>query len=590
VKHPCPRYEPELSAYVDGETTPALRAEIETHLRLCSPCRAAVDQLKGVSLVLRRWDAHETRYATSTGFRNRVLSKLGGAPEISSAAVRWRIAAGLALVAAGAGTFALLRRGDAAPSEAEIAALRADVKRLEAALASRGAAPGAREPAASEPIERLGPLTEVVRRPTEDESPASAPGVVEVWEQHGDERILSDAVRDHDEFTRARQIAALTEQVRKIEADRAENSAELVTSAPPPVTSGLAVFLGEVRVAEGNFPAFEQVQVWPIELASAGAAARPAAMSCSDAIARNVLTVIESVSAETVVAENKDATKAVLVLAGDVLAGGRRDRVARQDVLIAPGERTSIPTYGSGRSHPSSTKSFRRSDGVATPEQRALAAADRALVAGGVDQAVFDASVDRTVKALGSNGLRGSLDNLYTNPSVAFRAEQLTKPFKKRLDSPTVVGFAFAVGSQILGVETFGDHATFMDHRARLLQSYVLSVLAMDSLGGDTPSRADFAKVLDVARQGVFHAEVATGSGTLSVFRGLDGDAFGFGLLDGTHVVHSVVFTGLPADADGQGGRLGRRGRDGTSPLDGGRGASAPGRGNGGGGDPTEAK
>ena len=65
MKHPCPRYEPELSAYVDGETAPELRAEIETHLRLCAACRAAVTQLKGVSIVLRRWDAHETRYATT---------------------------------------------------------------------------------------------------------------------------------------------------------------------------------------------------------------------------------------------------------------------------------------------------------------------------------------------------------------------------------------------------------------------------------------------------------------------------------------------------------------------------------------------
>ena len=589
-QHPCPRYEPDLSAYLDGETTPEQRAEIDTHLRLCAACRSAVGQLKGVSLVLRRWDAHETRYATTEGFRNRVLSKVSASPETSSAALRWRIAAGFALVAAGAGAFAMLQR-DAGPGAREYAELRDDVQRLRAELDRRAAASRDGDASASEPVKRLDPLSPIVERPTPDDQPAAGPAVAEVWEQHGDERILSDAVRDYDEFGRERRHFALVEeQMKRLEESRREAPADSVTSAPPPVASGLALFLGEVRVAPGNFPSFKGVQVWPIELASADAARRPGAVSCSDAIRLEILTVVEGASTETVIAENKDAMRPVLVLAGDVLAGGRKDRVARQDVIVAPGERTSIPTYGSGRAHPSVTKKFRRSDGVAPPELRALAAADRALVASGVDQAVFDESVERTVKSLASTERRGSLDNLYTNPSLGLQAEGYTKHFEQRLNSPTIVGFAFACGSQILGVEAFGDHATFADHRARLLKSYVLAVLATDRREGETPSRDDVASVLDAARKGVFHADFATGAGTLSVFRGLDGASFGFGLLDGPRVVHSVLFTGLPADAGDPAGRTGRRGRDGSSPLDGGRSGTAPGRGAAGSGEPTEAK
>lgn len=591
MKTPCPRYEPDLSAYLDGETTPEQRAEIDTHLRLCAACRSAVLQLKGVSLVLRRWDAHETRYATTEGFRNRVLSRVSSAPESSSAALRWRIAAGFALVAAGAGTFAMLQRGGSGPTAAEVAALRDEVQRLKADLGRVAGAAGGGDASASEPVERLGPLSPIVQRPAPDDQPAAGPAVAEVWEQHGDERILSDAVRDHDEFARERRHFALVEeQMKRLEESRREVPEDAVTSAPPPVASGLALFLGEVRVATGNFPSFKGVQVWPIELASSGVARRPVAVPCSDAIELGILTVVEGASTETVIAENKDAMRAVLVLAGDVLAGGRQDRVARQDVLVAPGERTSIPTYGSGRAHPAVTKKFRRSDGVALPELRALAAADGALVASGVDQAVFDESVERTMKSLASTERRGSLDNLYSNPQLGLQAEGYTKHFEQRLDSPTVVGFAFSAGSHILGVEAFGDHATFADHRARLLKSYVLAVLASDRREGESPSRDDVAKVLDAACKGVFHADVATGAGTLSVFRGLDGASFGFGLLDGSRVVHSVLFTGLPAEAGDPAGRTGRRGRDGSSPLDGARGGTAPGRGAAGSGEPTEAK
>ena len=98
MNHPCPRYEPELSSYVDDELSPADRAEFDTHLRACEPCRAAVQQLRSVSRTLRRWDASETRYAISTGFRNRVFAEIE-ADVAPRRRVAWRAVAAVGLVA-----------------------------------------------------------------------------------------------------------------------------------------------------------------------------------------------------------------------------------------------------------------------------------------------------------------------------------------------------------------------------------------------------------------------------------------------------------------------------------------------------------
>lgn len=587
MSHPCPRHEPELSAFIDGELGPAVHAEVESHLRVCAACRAAVAQLRGVSRALRRWDAQETRYATSTGFRNRVLSKLGAPEERPAAVAAWRAAAAVALVAAGAGGFALLAPRFAPPRD-DLDRLLARVGRLEETV-GEPAPPAARAPAEPARIERVDPIEGVVAEewPLESAVPAAPP---ESWEVRGDERFLSEALAEFDDYTRDRRTLSLVERMRA--ESRAQPAEAGVTAAAPP-PSPLATFLGEVRVVTDNLPSFEQVQVWPIELAGSGDRG-PRAFACGDALGSNVLRVTEGPTNETVLAVNNDKSRPVLVLAGDVLMGGRQDRVAREDVLIAPGERLSISTYPSGSergngTRKSSYREFVRSGGLATPDLRAIAAADRVFESG-VSPDAFSAAVAQTLASLSSQGTLGSLDNLYYNPNVAAQAERIVKKFLKRLDAPNVVGFAFAAGSRVLGVEVFGDHRTFADHRDRLLQSYVLGVLSMDRRVGEPAGREEAAAALVRAAKGIHQPGPATGA-SLSIFRGADGVSYGYGLVDGTRVVHAVVFPGFPPGGDPSASRGPRRGPgDSNAPFD--RGGPAPGGATRGGasGDGVEAR
>jgi len=566
VNHPCPRYEPELSAYIDAETPPERRVEIETHLRACEPCRLAVARLRGVSRTLRRWDAQETRYATSTGFRNRVFAKLGADEGAPPANFAWRSVAAVALVAVGATGFALVAPRLGGGDDVGLRRLEDQVARLEAVVRPRPAAArsvdGAPTPAAAADVARVEPLAPVVAPVVADDSSAAPETAADVYEQRGGRSFLREALPDHEDYARERDKLGLLEELqRKMQALQAEKASQPDrTTQAAPAPSPLATFLGELRVASGTFAPCEDVQVWPIESTGARAAEGVRPVACEKAIAQRMLNVTESTARESVVVENTDAKKRpVLILAGDVLVGGRQDRVAREDALIGAGEQTSIPTYGSGGVRGTTRYThFTSCSGIAPQALRALVAADRALLAGGLTEDRFDDYVADTVKSLSSPQRLGSLDNLFSNPQLVRTTDEYASKLEKRLDAPNVVGFAVSAGSRLLGAEVFGDHATLLEHRARLLRSYVLAAIAVSPdgtrLDGAPPSRDAVVALVASSPKSVYHAGTSSGYGTLAVFRGVEGYPFGFGLLDGNHVIHAALFTSVPPAPEPAGG------------------------------------
>jgi hypothetical protein len=608
VNHPCPRYEPELSAYLDGESTPALRVEIETHLRACEPCRAAVAQLRGVSRVLRRWDAQETRYATSSGFKNRVFTKIGVEDAAPAGRFAWRAAAAAALVAAGATGFALVAPRLRQEDDADIRSLAGEVAKLEQTIRSRpsaGRAEGDATPRdAAADVERVEPLRSTISPVAEDDAPAAPEPAPEVYEQRGGRSYLRDALPEHEDFARERDKLGLLEEMLKMQESRGAKAAEPNrTTQAAPAPSPLQTFFADLRVASGSFTPFERmekVQVWPIEATTSRPSDPARPLTCEKSISRpkNGLRATERYSRDSVVVEveNQDAKRSVLILAGEVLVGAHQDRVAREDALIGPGDTVSIPTYGSGSALVrTSYFNYTSCSGIAPQGLRALVAADRALLTGELGQDRFGEYVADTVKSLASPQGRGSLNNLFSNPQLVAKAEPSPKSLEKRLDAPNVVGFAVTAGSRVLGVEVFGDHATFVDHRARLLQSYALAAIALSPdgtrLDGATPSRDAVAALVASSQTGVFQTCTTSGYGTLTVFRGVQSGPFGFGLLDGSHVVHASMFTSVP-DAPEGGGRAGshRGGGESSSAAEGSHSGGTRGGSSGGGEGATDSK
>jgi len=581
----CARIEPELSAFLDGELTGEQARIVAAHLDHCPDCAASVDRLRAVGSVLRRWDADETRYATTNAFRARVLACVGAyssdaqdvPPAFPQSAHSQRTSGPrLVLVRAAAAALVIVSVG-AAYSLSRPATDTVDLARLEhsilAALEKRNAAEAlspVAEPeragaalavgAAPAWIARLAPLGTVVT-PAGDMPVAETAGglpVPEIFEEHGDVRILQDAFPLWDRAQREASELALREDVQRLEADRIA-AQDLPTTDESPITP-LGRYLGSLQVAKGPYSPYQQVQVWPIVRHGGGdAQAQVAApLAADEALGFKALRVTDGAQADTLFLENTDRRgRSVLVLAGDVFHGGRRDRVAMEDVLLLPGQERHVRALGTGDARRGSRRRFSRSDGLAP--QRI-----RALLAQGVDQSMLDRRVAGILPQLGLASGNGSLDEISSNDQLVSRADDHVRALSQRLDGDTVVGFAIAAGGDLLGIEVFPDHGSFTAMRARTLRSHVLEALSRPRLVGEPPTRDSVVTALRLSGRAanVGAANVGTG-GDVTAFVDPEAGLGGYGLLSSGSVYHAVIFDG---DGLGTSGGAGTRSR--LGPLD----------------------
>lgn len=601
----CAAIESELSSWLDGELAADAAARVEAHVRQCPACAAEVAALQRVGHVLRRWDADESRSAPSYGFRNRVLARLGLAADVLGPAadravapsgrpapeVRWAWLRTGATAAAAAGvaalaTYAALRPAPSVPAP-DVAALRREIaatvrSEIERARIVDAPAPGVT--AASAPP-RTAPYEPVVGRPAEgDGAPFGPPEPEERWEVLGDGAILRDARPAYDAYDAERRRLYFEERLARVESSH--RSAGGATTSAGPALTPVAAFLAATSVSDVAFPPFERLQVWPIEVASPPPpGVRP--LTADDAFRSSALTVREDAEG-VVVATNADPrSRPVLLLAGDVLRGGRRDRVVREELFIAAGQSVVVPTFGSGRARErTSHRNFFRSGLVAPTDLRAIVGV--ALLGGPVGQGDVDEVVRSSVIGFGSNGTDGSLDNLWVNVELQAEVGRIVGAFRSRLERPNVVGFAVAVGPRLLALEVCGDAETFRAVRDRALQSHVLYALSRssDEVAGPPPEASAVTALLERASRAVYDLPATSGEGTISVFRSAqDQDGvFGHGLVARGRVVHAVAYAGVPAGEAaavagrgragrvrlGDGGRLGGPGASPTGPTRGG--------------------
>jgi hypothetical protein len=556
---PCDHFEPELSAFLDGELPATEHGAVGAHVEACAPCASELDRLRAVGVVLRRWDAEETRYATTHAFRSRVLSRLDSEPGstiVAPAGTRTPVGAPapagrLLLIRAAAAAVVVLAAG-AAVSLAwpqshngsldrlahELAAWRADrLEQRDAETTTTATLPT--EDAAPVPsIPRVGSWRPVVT-PVEDTSgtPSETVAAPEIWEEHGPDRIVQDAFGHYDRFQQERRELELLEELRRAQAT-ASVATERPTHDSAPVTP-LGRYLGTLQVAEGSYAPFQQVQVWPIVLDGAATTTDAAPMTADEALALKALRVREGDG--TLVVENRDRRgRSVLVLAGDVFHGGRRDRVVAEDVLLEPGQTRSVRALATGDEHRTRRRTFSRSDGLAPHRVRAL-------LARGAGQAIVDRTVAASLPTLGVAGGDGSIASIFDNDQLFSRADRYVRALLPRLERERVVGFAVAAGDDLLGIEVFSDHATFASLRTRALRSYVLEALARPRLVGEAPEREAVVSALRLAGR----AANSGTSGEVAAFLDPEASVGGYGLVTDSLVRHAVVFAGEQVGADG---------------------------------------
>ncbi len=192
-------------------------------------------------------------------------------------------------------------------------------------------------------------------------------------------------------------------------------------------------------------------------------------LTLDESRARGVLTVLErpQASVPDLIAENRGKTH-VLLLAGEILIGGKQNRVLREDLLLPPhsGPRNiAVYCVEQGRWN-EGRKDFESRGSVVQPSVRSqvLQKAEQSRIWSGV------AAASRSVAAPSATG---SYQAIYDKPEVKAHLEHTTRSFEPAV-APTAVGAAVFVGPNLAGVDCFHAPGLFAREWPKLLRAYAL--------------------------------------------------------------------------------------------------------------------
>ena len=194
----------------------------------------------------------------------------------------------------------------------------------------------------------------------------------------------------------------------------------------------------------------------------------------------------------------------LLLLAGEVVSGGKQDRIIGKDRIVPPGAEPlplSVFCVEHGRWNGGSDK-FQASGTIVHPSVREKAAVDQsqsqvwAAVRGGAPMASSHARSGSATAAaappavsrgdvdavIASNAPTMSYKQIYESPrvgrSVEEMAGQLQRRFERAAKEHNVIGVVVAFGGEVAWSDVFASSALFESYWPKLLRSYAVEALS----------------------------------------------------------------------------------------------------------------
>ncbi len=626
----CTRWEPEISALLDGELAGPDAAAVEAHVRSCPACAVRARDLAAVGRTLRSLYASAPAVPVSPGFRARVLSRtapdrrsnrpvpLKSAPTHAAPAasrrrtIPWaRVRSLLPAVAAAASFVAVLSAGallgrvlvPAAPglpgADPAVAGVRAvtvgellaaagrhrlqgrtDLERREV-LAAWGLSPddpSVRQACAAafgfDPWDLPSPAPGVPFLPgnrTAAVPPdgAGAGGETASSDLDGPDLLIGtlrfESPGAYDAYAAFRERSEALEMARaaRDEALHGDTTTVAATRREPaagdPLSRALASLTVGAPVGGDGSASFQGITVFPLRSGAAEHLPSPEpTLSLPEALETGRAEALENPGRgdSTVLVSNLDATRPLLVLAGEVLKGGRADRMVTRDVLLAPGARgVPVGVYsvlaGRGASRSYSSR-FREVAGVAGSRLRGLALSQAA-------PEDFQRFLRGRLNLLDVSALRSSLAVAYSERGPAAPYLRAVKPqvaeLVRGLQSPEVLGFAVAQGQEVLAFEVFGSHELLLREAPRILQGCALEATTYQG-GGRPPAGDSVAAMLAAAGRGTAFRGAGGDPGEVGVVV-TEGGLLGSGVARAGVLVHAAVLRGDASAAWGSRGGKG---------------------------------
>ncbi len=293
-----------------------------------------------------------------------------------------------------------------------------------------------------------------------------------------------------------------------------------------------------VRAAAVGAPhTYRGLTVFPV---TAGAPTDPTAyLSLREALKSGALQIVEHPEPQvpTVWARNK-GKQPVLMLSGEVIAGGWQNRVLQEDVLL-PGRsgKVNLPVYcvEQGRWH-NPNEEFSDAPAMAAHGVRAAAEARRG-------QAEVWDGVRHYQDALRVSAPTGDLGTVQRDPELRKALDGYVKEFKPVWRKETV-GMVVARGGRIVVADLFCNGGVFRKHRDRLLESYAIDCYVelrdVAERIAMPPGRQQARQFLDRALTAGYSERGTPGAGRLLDVSRVD--MRGTALVYRDRVLHAVMF------------------------------------------------
>ncbi|MCW5943476.1 MAG: hypothetical protein KIS66_14685 [Fimbriimonadaceae bacterium] len=191
-----------------------------------------------------------------------------------------------------------------------------------------------------------------------------------------------------------------------------------------------------------------------------------------------------------------DGDRPLMLLGGELLLGGKQDRVVAKDTIVPPGKTVRVPVYCVNHGRWSEKYGKFEGTGMVVPQN----VRDRATY--GNQEDVWR-EVAKYNDAAGASPAETSLKAGIADKTVQRRMDSGLGPLRDALDrDDRAIGAVFVVNGRIVSLELFGEPALFKAHREPLLRGFLAEAAVAPNANAPTPAMSEIARFVSQALNG----------------------------------------------------------------------------------------
>lgn len=198
--------------------------------------------------------------------------------------------------------------------------------------------------------------------------------------------------------------------------------------------------------------------------------------------------------------------KALVLIAGEMILGGRQDRIVGHDCIIEASEKpvpldvfcvehgrwSGAAAFGLSSNNVASGQTEGNNDAIKITSIAPLARPNiREKAQAKKSQEQVWSAVAETVTVNGTSTSTGTLKSVYEDKEVNKKIEAYEQAFRDQLSSDSIVGVVAAVGDKVISADVFASHSLFQAYWPKMLKSYALEAVSTNSKGKQQVMKAE---------------------------------------------------------------------------------------------------